>query len=72
MTDQQWLAALGMTIADARVAKLWSQERLAQELGCSTRQVSRYELGRAAMAAPRLVRICRMLGIQLDALPVPA
>ena len=66
------LRSVGLAIADARVAKLWNQTQLAAAVGCSVRQVSRWERGEQAIGLGLLSRVAAAQGVGflVDAIPL--
>lgn len=60
MTD--FAEILGARIRDAREARGWTQQHLADELGCTQTAVSYWEGGRRSMSAEDLVRVAEALG----------
>lgn len=53
-------------LATYRLAKGWSQKRLADELGTSQSYIARLETGRSDPQMSTVRRICLALGISLD------
>lgn len=68
MTRRTILTRLGLAIADARVAKMWSQAQLAEAVQCSERQVSRWERGEQEIGSATLAMVCDALGVQVGAM----
>lgn len=57
---------IGRRIREAREAKHWSQQELADALSPITRQqVSNYELGRSGLRASALQKMCEVLAVNL-------
>lgn len=60
------LADLSLLLVRARVARGWSQRRLATELGIAEQQIQRYEAnGYATTSLTRLCEIADALGLQV-------
>jgi DNA-binding XRE family transcriptional regulator len=53
-------------LATFRLAKGWSQKRLAEELGTSQSHVARLETGRSDPQISTVRRICSVLGISIE------
>lgn len=53
-------------IRQARLAKGWTQDEFARELGVGVRNVSRWELGQAVPRAKALRRIAEVLGCSVE------
>lgn len=66
------LRSVGLAIADARVARLWNQTQLAAAVGCSVRQVSRWERGEQAIGLGLLSRVAAALGVSIGSLVASA
>lgn len=54
---------LGKQLRIVRIAKGYSQDKLAEALGCSTQQIQKYEHGKDRMAASRIWEIAHALGV---------
>ena len=59
---------IGEKITQRRVAAPLSQEILAERLGVSTQDVSRWESGEVLPDAEKLLQLCRVFGISADEL----
>jgi transcriptional regulator with XRE-family HTH domain len=55
----------GRAIRAARLAKGWSQQRLAQAIGCQQPDISAIETGARTVGLDRLIRIGDVLGLSL-------
>lgn len=66
--DEAIRRAIGGRLRDARSAKGWSQERLAEVLGLEAVTVSRLETGRRSLTAGAAVRAAEALGINVAVL----
>jgi transcriptional regulator with XRE-family HTH domain len=62
------LRRLGLRLAEARVARMLSQQAAASLVDASVRQWARWEAGSAAMGIDTLGRICDALGVSIEAL----
>ena len=59
---------IGEKITQRRLAAHLSQEILAERLGVSTQDVSRWESGEVLPDAEKLLQLCRVFGISADEL----
>lgn len=53
----------GYRISEARVAKGWSQQRLADEIGTTQQTIQRYESGTRDIKSGTIIRLSRALGV---------
>lgn len=60
--------AVGRRVRAQRLARDWSQSRLAGELGISFQQLQKYEQGVNRIGAGRLQRLAEVFGIPIKAL----
>jgi transcriptional regulator with XRE-family HTH domain len=66
--DRELLAAVGLRIRVAPVARRWTQEQLAEAAGLSSSCVARLELGRHALTVVTVRRIAGAVGVSLGEL----
>ena len=59
---------IGANIKTARQAAGYTQEKLAEELGFTTNQISAVECGASGVTIETLRRLCGILGVSADAL----
>jgi len=60
------LADVSKLLIQARIARSWSQRRLAEELGIAEQQIQRYEAnGYATTSLTRLCEVAAALGLQI-------
>lgn len=64
---QNAVTALGKRIKELRLAKGWTQAALAEELGCESMTVSRYERGEYAPSIEVLGQVASALDVGMDA-----
>ncbi len=62
------VARFGQNVRAARLARGWTQERLAQESGLATVQISRIERGKREVRITTLVRLVAALGVSANEL----
>lgn len=61
------LADVSKLLIQARIARAWSQRRLAEELGIAEQQIQRYEAnGYATTSLTRLCEVAAALGLQIS------
>lgn len=60
--------AVGRRVRAQRLARNWSQTRLADELGIAYQQLQKYELGVNRVGAGRLQRIAQVFGVPIKSL----
>jgi transcriptional regulator with XRE-family HTH domain len=65
---QTVISDIGRRIAELRDAKGWTQEVLAEHVKMATQNVARLEQGRSDFRVSTLVRISRVLGVDVGAL----
>lgn len=65
---QSVISDIGRRIAELREAKGWTQEVLAERVKMATQNVARLEQGRSDFRVSTLVRISRVLGVDVRAL----
>ncbi len=53
-------------IAEARIAKGWSQREFAQRLGTTQQQVARYESGENDVKSSVVIRMSKVLGVTIS------
>jgi transcriptional regulator with XRE-family HTH domain len=63
VSDSRWV---GTAIREARVARNLTQRELAERLGTSPANVSRWETGRAMPGLDRLPTLCDALGVPAE------
>lgn len=63
--DQDVLRALGRRVAEARRARGWTQEALAEAIGIGAVSLSRLEGGHRALSLSTLVQIAGVLDVRL-------
>lgn len=66
-TDDAVLTLIGRRLAALRVAKNLTQRQLAEQAGLGLRTVQRLELGESGTHLSGFVRVCRMLGLLVNA-----
>lgn len=66
--DHQMSVEIGHRIKTLRRSAGLSQEKVAEELGITFQQVQKYEKGTNRISAPKLVQLCKVLGVEPDAL----
>lgn len=66
--EQRRMIVFGRTVTGARVARGWTQERLAEECDVSTRHVHQIERGLANCSVLMLLRLADALGTTAAAL----
>lgn len=64
LSDKQLLSAIADRVHEARLAKGWSRERVAEALEVSPEMVWRYEVGRSAISVALLRRLSRVLSVE--------
>lgn len=64
VSDKQLLRALSGRIKEARLAKGWSRERLAEVIEVSPETVRRYEMAGMTHTLPLLRRLSRVLSVE--------
>ena len=69
--DEDYYKALGARIAELRVAKRMTQQKLADELGISQRTVGHYEVGRIRLQVAALQGLADALGVSVASLLGP-
>lgn len=57
---------IGKKIRRARKSKLWTQARLAEEIGCSTANITNIEKAKTMLSLNMLVRIIDVLELSAD------
>jgi len=60
--------AFARAVRAARIARGWTQERLAREAGVTTGSVKNIEMGRQGAGLSVALRLARALGLSLDSL----
>ncbi len=58
---------IGRRIRETRLAKGWSQEQVAQALGCTRVTFTRVELGQAELTASELEFLALTMGVSVNA-----
>ena len=56
--------SLGARLRDKRISTGWSQEQLAEKLQIDAKDISAYETGAKRIAADRLLRLSKVLGVK--------
>jgi transcriptional regulator with XRE-family HTH domain len=64
LSDKQLLKALASRIEQARLAKGWSRERVAEVIETTPETIYRWESGRSGVTVPNLRRLARVLSVE--------
>lgn len=67
-TNNDLRKRVGERVRGARLARGWSQEKLAESIGVSVESVSRYECGKLALSLEGLERVAAHLGVSTGTL----
>lgn len=65
-SDDEWSIDLGQRLQRARVNAGMSQVQVAQELGCTTRSLTRWENGECDPGSRKLIRMAELFDVSLD------
>ncbi len=65
--DHEMSKEIGSRIRKLREIAGLSQEKLGEELGITFQQVQKYETGKNRISAPKLVQVCKALGVTTEA-----
>lgn len=64
LSDKQLLKALALRIRQAREAKGWSREKMAEVLETTPDSIYRWESGRSMVSVPNARRLSRVLSVE--------
>lgn len=67
-TDRAMLARVAKRAMEARLARDWTREQLAEAIGVEPGTIWRYETGRLPISLSMLVRVSRALGVPAEEL----
>lgn len=67
-TDAPIRHRVASRVRQARLARGWSQERLAEAMGVSVESVSRYECGKLALSLEMIALVSDRLGVPIEML----
>lgn len=70
-TNRSLHKEIGTRVRECRLARGWTQERLAEELDTQATTVSRYESGTIPLTLTMLFKVARVLGVGPERLIVP-
>jgi transcriptional regulator with XRE-family HTH domain len=66
--DHELLASLGQRLREVRIARGWTQERLADAVGIRTASISRFEHGVVGFSVTTLAELADVLSVPIGAL----